>query len=1048
MKKGLTRMSFTAKMLVTVMLILLIGTVGILKFTQPSTISANEEQTTQSVTNTDSQTDVVQALNNQVLDPTAIQARASVADESSTAKLIPATEEEIAARNEAANNRMGFDPNVNVKMVGTWAEFKAAYDDQSVTKIVLKNNIVLTAYSYVLPRTASIEIDGQKNTLDLSLDTLRIGAVLSDGIGFFHIHDIHMANGQVANGSGGTNWAFIGGLNGSAYSRVWTYRVGNITTETTTGKRVARIIRGSRAEITVYGKNSMITTAENFYAGSVVIEDGTEWYGEDTGSDYAVVWFELDSTGTDTGVNEDFLIGKNCQVILKNTTAGTLYPAVYSFYNTLTVGENSIYNANMQGNSVRYNQLGSGMVVKSGAVANLLSRGSGVVMQFTANDSWFEVEPGGSVYIVGSTTSPVVDMTGGANKRFTLNSPKGFDIRNKNTGGTNNSPAVSTGIVQTNVFTINDSDIDLWKLRTDINGPSTETYAKVGNFSVKAGGNTANVTTSEPGLSAMVPTQYRRIAGMNSNPEIEWIPVTDADYSYKARVMIGYTASDEFDENSNVILQPVYASENQAYVTYVDTFGEEHVAYTDTNGYATVTDTRFNTAGQTISGVATRGPWISEEPALTTVIDVTPPEPAKVTGDKVTNAAKQLIGTGAEANAKIFVQINGGELTAAGTVATDGSWTYNLPAYLSTGDKVKIFLEDNAGAAPADLDPIPPATNSVNGNINPATTALSYRDALFQPATEYTVVDVLPDNPAITKTVSAYRKGTEVSTTQVGDTLLYTITAKNDKASTFDTVWSDVVITDTLPAGLDFDSATAEVTIDGTVIDENQYSYNPDTRLFSVNIGNLATQESAVVSFKTTVARSAVGQVITNTAKAEGDSPREVEPFEPGPEIEGKAHEKYDKTSLGANNPGGAVYGTLELLSAPAAIDFGSVSYAGKNIRVDNPTKIGDDLVVQDSRATRESWTLKATLITPMTQVGGSGYVLDGALKYVYQGTEITLNGGAQDVMVHTNSSDEYNVSSTWSESGDGMKLEVGANQLKEVGDYQGEILWQLGDTP
>ncbi|MEI5990998.1 hypothetical protein A5881_002531 [Enterococcus termitis] len=963
---------------------------------------------------------------------------------------VPSTPEEIAAANDVANARFGFDPLVNVKSVSTWAEFKAAYDDQSVTKIIMTTDISRT--SNLALRQTSIEIDGGGFILDMNSDTLRMATRPTDGIGYFHFHDMTAKNSaNEGNGLGGNMWAFVNATNGTPYSQNWYFRTGNINTVRENGQRVIRLIRGTRAEITVYGKMNLITTSENFYAGSIIIEDGTNWYGEDTGSNYSVIWYEQNSSGTDTGAAQKFEIGKHAQVVLKNSTNGTTYPAVYSYYSDLTVGENSIYNSNMNGNSVRFDNVGSSMTVKKDATVNLLSRGSGSVMQFNANNSAFNLEPGGSIYIVGSTTSPVVDITGGSNRTFTMNSPKGFDIRNKNTGTASNSPAVSTTNVATNIFTINDSDIDLWTLRSELMGPSQQTYAKVEKFSAKANGGASNVTTTEPGLSTFVATQYRRIAGMNANPEVEWVPVTDADKTYKARVKIGMTPTDTFDENGNVVLQPVYAGAGQATVTYTDTYGDTHTVPTDAQGYSIMTDTKFNISNKEIKAHAVRGPWISETDPVTPVLDVTPPEPAIVTGDKVTNAMKQLVGKDAEPKAKIYVDINGTRQATVGTVNDDGTWAYNLPRYLNTGETVQIFLEDNAGKITEALTPAAPSTNSDNGNINPAT-EMKYRDATFKAATKYTVEDVLPDKPFIEKTVIS----SGGQTTQVGDILTYTLTAKNNKPESYTTDWEKVVITDTLPTGLDFDPETAEVKInDIAAVSPTDYTYDADSRLLTVNVGNLATGVSAKVTFKATVAANAVGSIITNKAEAIGESPRET-PFVEGPVDPDAKRETYSAESLGVDNPGGTVFGVLELASAPSEIDFGSVKYQGKKTRINAAEHRGADLIVKDSRANKKGWSLTAKMVTPMKSMTPDApvYTLDGALKYVYKNREITLNGGAQDIMVQDavvgggTEGATYNISDTWSETGDGFKFEVSAADVKALGDYQGEILWELGDTP
>ncbi|MGX7265362.1 choice-of-anchor L domain-containing protein [Enterococcus crotali] len=146
--------------------------------------------------------------------------------------------------------------------------------------------------------------------------------------------------------------------------------------------------------------------------------------------------------------------------------------------------------------------------------------------------------------------------------------------------------------------------------------------------------------------------------------------------------------------------------------------------------------------------------------------------------------------------------------------------------------------------------------------------------------------------------------------------------------------------------------------------------------------------------------------------------------------------------------------GRLTLFSAPENINFDVYKYNGSVTRVDQPL-YDKDLVVQDGRLIKDRWTLRAKLTKEMqsTELDSSNVVLRNAIRYVYNGKEIILNTvEALPIMVHTNNSDQelYNISSTWSgtKTGDGLKLEVDPGDVKKVGTYQGEILWELAATP
>ncbi|MHC5216534.1 pectate lyase-like adhesive domain-containing protein [Enterococcus sp. LJL128] len=985
-------------------------------------------------------------------------AQVQTANSGMTKGLVPSTPSEIQAANDAANTRFGFNPLANVKTVGTWADFKLAYDDNNVTKIIMTANITRT--NNLASRSASIEIDGGGYILDLGNDSLRLASTPSDGIGFIHFHDMTAKNAaNEGEGLGGNMWAFVMATNGTTYARNWYFRAGNIETVRVNGQRVVRLIRGTRAEITLYGKMNLITTSENFYAGSIIVEDGTDWYGEDTGSNYSVNWFEIASDATDTGGKEQIIIGKNARVVMKNSTNGTAYPAMYHNWREFELGEGSVYNSNMMGNAFRISKTAT-VKIKKDATMNLISRGTGAVLQFggsygftNTSGSQFDVEPGGSIYIVGETAGPTIDFhttTTSRNIKMTLTSPMGFDFRNKN----NSNPVLNVRQTQ-NEFQIIDSDIDLWNVGSPVLGPSNETYARVGNFSVKGTGGAANVTTTEPGLANFTSANYRRIAGMNSKPLSQWVPVTDADYSYKVRVMIGYTPGDNYDEHGNVILQPVYASANQAKVTFTDTFGDTHEAWTDANGYATVTDTRFNTAGGTMTASAVRGPWQEETASETTVIDVTPPEPAKVVDDKITNATKQLIAENLEAGAKVFLTITGttanaGTMIPAGTVGADGKWTHNLSAYLNTGDTVTIYLQDNAGVAAGQagelpFDPAAPSTNSANGNINPSPNDLSYRDATFTKATVYTVSDSIPES-SLTKEQKFYRKGTEITSgIQVNDVVRYTLTVRNTKGATLDTTWKDVAITDVLPTGINFELATANLKINNTDPAAGAVTYDEGTRTLTVNAGSLASSTEAVITFDAVINRNAVGFKLKNEATALGYSPRESNnPFVPGVNPT-PAYEEITATAQ-VETPG-TIAGVLEITSGPSVLNFG-VRSNNTDTRV-NKAEYTEPLVVTDTRAQRDSWKLMVEVTQDLTHQTDTSKTLPGALRYKYGSRpELTLNGSPQEIYRDSSgTAGDFVISDNWSEAGDGFKLQIPAGRVQAMGEYQAEILWTLQDA-
>ncbi|WP_170924875.1 WxL domain-containing protein [Candidatus Enterococcus clewellii] len=1033
------------------------------------------------------------------------------------------TQDEIDAANDAANARFGFDPTVKIATVSNWLDFYTAYNTADVTKIVLLNNIQkdTSGSSNLNARSTSIEIDGQGYTLNLSRGTTGTTETLEladNGTAFFHMHDIkitqYISRGSLA--AGGDTDAFIGGTGGYASREVlsgranFAFRFGNVTTITeskgSSGSNwgIHRLLRAGRAEVTMYGDNSIESASENFYLGSLIVEEKTRYFGEIYSNNYSVVWYRTSATysssnATDTGASEEATMKKNSFVYLKNTNASSYrYPGLYANVKDIVLEEGSTYSTNFPGNAVSLYREGASLRIKNGATGNFLTYENSAVIQFANKDTNVTVEPGGNIYVSGnvdngtSATSSnsssrlgLIDFVGSDytqegqapysniasnttnNRTFIMNSPGSYDFNNK----FNNTANYRSRVLELQddrglKFEITDTDVDIWNTNILSTSPSSFSYSKVASFSIE-GASSSKISSSNSALQANFtsPNNFRRISGFNVPPTIEWFPVTDADKGYKVRILVG-NMPDSFDSVSGeIIYVPVYAGVDQVQVTFTDSRGNTVGPIgTDANGYVEVTnaDGDFNLADQDIKASAVRGPWVSE--LTTNVIDITPPEPAELIAGKITNATKQLIAENLEANAKVFLTISGttanaGTLVPAGTVGADGKWTHNLSEYLNSGDSVTIYLQDNAGEAVAgsndthELLPAAPSTNSVNGNINPYPNDLNYRDATFKKAANYVVEDVIPDDPSLTKSVIS-SGGT---TTSVGDTLTYTLTGRNNKADSED--WGDVVLEDTLPEGLDFDANNHGITIKKVnalgvetevPLETDSFEYNTTTRLLKIKVGNVPTMNGFIATFKVTVNNSKIGQDIENSADAKGFSPQEDKsPFVPGPiDPTGPFKPINVTTANPVGVPGGVIHGILKLTSAPKVINFKEHAVTMKDTRVEEP-ELSAPLTVSDNRGNRESWTLTATLTKEMAHANDSSKVLSDAIKFNNGSTEKELDGFATVIKTHTHdSAGDYVVSNDWSSGGTGIKLEVPVGSVKKLGQYQAEITWHLGDTP
>ncbi|MBO0475352.1 WxL domain-containing protein, partial [Enterococcus ureasiticus] len=189
-------------------------------------------------------------------------------------------------------------------------------------------------------------------------------------------------------------------------------------------------------------------------------------------------------------------------------------------------------------------------------------------------------------------------------------------------------------------------------------------------------------------------------------------------------------------------------------------------------------------------------------------------------------------------------------------------------------------------------------------------------------------------------------------------------------------------------------------------------------------------------------------KVINNVGTATGFSSRESGEFIEGPDDPDRAHDVFSKDA-NVDNPGGSIFGILELVSAPKNINFGTTIFSPKGTKINNPSYEGADLVVKDGRAVQETWTLNARLEKELAKVGEPDVFIPRAIRYVHKNDEITLMGASQPIISRKNdNNDPYNISSTWSPDGDGFKLNVDSGQSIASGKYEATIVWELVAGP
>nr|WP_285853763.1 isopeptide-forming domain-containing fimbrial protein [Bacillus safensis] len=422
----------------------------------------------------------------------------------------------------------------------------------------------------------------------------------------------------------------------------------------------------------------------------------------------------------------------------------------------------------------------------------------------------------------------------------------------------------------------------------------------------------------------------------------------------------------------------------------------------------------------------------------TTVVDVTPPNPAVITNaNNITNATKQIFGTNGEPEATVTVKVNGSSIKGSAKVNDQGDWQFNLPTYLQKNDVVQVFLTDEAGEAANIKNP--PSTNSNQGNTNPAED-LQYHDTTFKKAASFQVKDVLPDENTVTKSVSV---NNENQVTRVGSILTYTLNVKNNKSAGVQTEWKKVILEDVLSKGLDF--IPSSIQINGEAINSSQFSYDEGTKKLQIELGNMSSQKEIDVVFQAKVNESAVEQTIKNKASATGEIPQEAE-FTPGPIDPEKELKTITVESNEVENPGGEILGILDFVSAPKMLSFGEqLKISPKNERYPLVHQV-DDLVVQDTRKVKSEWQVTARMMK--TLQSSNGDTLPSALVYRQAGQDQVI--GASDMVIYRHKSVDHNpvnISSEWEGIKEGLLLDIKAGEARST-NYSGIIEWTLQDVP
>ncbi|MFS7003852.1 pectate lyase-like adhesive domain-containing protein [Carnobacterium maltaromaticum] len=712
----------------------------------------------------------------------------------------------------------------------------------------------------------------------------------------------------------------------------------------------------------------------------------------------------------------------------------------------------------------------------NGAVFNLKDAGSSA--EIRANYGPALVSTGSSKITAGEgtifkmrgrTKSKAGALFNTTTSEITVDRPLFFDFRNDQYDGAKGSIFNATA---GSTFTSIQSDLSVWPHETNLNASpaknwslfdyklSGANFTKIDSTNVPNEFNTGANSFGSTGASA-----YSRMTGGKVRAVVDELRApTNADKSIFGHVTIpldGENGRDAFTDEAFVVVKLTKANGKSQELTGRTIGKNNNNLGLSVYGEASrggmfkipVPNDVFLETGDKIEVVrAWRGGADSNSNRVhhslpedlvapnRTTFDITPPNPAVITNSRVVdNATKQISGKANEPGSEVEISVNGVDLATTTTVQPNGTFVFNLPHYLEKDDLVQVKLRDHAGLASTVGVDHPPSTNNAVGNGNP-TTNLTFHDQVFMAAPSVIVKDVLPDtNKAVKSVVVDNSK----NATQIGSILTYTIDVENNKPAAIATNWKAVTIEDQLDKALDPDLNS--FALNGILIPATKVEFNEETRLLRVKVGDLGSNKKAKLTFNTRVNKTGINRTIFNKATIIGNSPREVEPFKVGPENPTAAKQKIQTISNKIANPGGPVFGVLELVSTPTTISFGEDLKIAPTKQRYPVTEMSGGLTVQDSRAVKASWSITARMTSILESTEGKK--LPNAMYYTYNGIDQILGTDSIVVYQHTSTNeDPLSISDSWNVQ-EGLNLQIPAGRVYP-GRYRGTIEWTLQDTP
>ncbi|OTN89906.1 hypothetical protein A5819_002404 [Enterococcus sp. 7E2_DIV0204] len=345
------------------------------------------------------------------------------------------------------------------------------------------------------------------------------------------------------------------------------------------------------------------------------------------------------------------------------------------------------------------------------------------------------------------------------------------------------------------------------------------------------------------------------------------------------------------------------------------------------------------------------------------------------------------------------------------------------------------------------------------------------------------------------------------TTVPLGGQTEYTATIQNTAQAP--TKWRNVFYQVDTPFPDKIAPDPTSVTVNGMPIAADKVEFNPITRAFKINLGDL-DQNQVIIKYKVEIAADATLQTLKQTYTVSGDeaaktsnetslaiiagesqlnvlyrkkdetnndvkmdpdrdaitTQKDGTAFDITPEtfdgyvldkiiVDGQALPEPLPTSVkGKYGEISTIEfhykGTLLITSAPSLLDFEMNEASAKELRVES-AKTDKDLVVTDTRATKQRWYLYAKVTEDFKTTDGSNKTLSGILRYNDGGTTEKSFPVDQNQLLTSpdNYSDtKYNISQTWTAKGKGFKVEVPGDYVKQLGEYRAKIVYTLSEVP